>query len=83
MEVPNARGKYTNSCGIPPINGNLKYPARFCTTYPISSCTDVPEKRTVLKPSNICIPCRQIDLNDNDATDGAAGVEVNNEFKFN
>lgn len=45
----------------------------------MSACTDVPEKRTVLRPSTVCFPCKHIELDDIHATDcGEAGVEVNN-----
>lgn len=57
--MPTKNGKYVNSCGIPIIRGNLKYPPRFETSYKLPQCTEVNNnyRPVISKPKNLCIKC--------------------------
>lgn len=57
--MPTTNGKYVNSCGIPMIRGNLKYPPRFETSYKLPQCSDVNKiyRPVVSKSPNLCMKC--------------------------
>lgn len=57
--MPTKNGKYINSCGIPLIRGNLKYPPRFETSYRLPQCGDVNQtyRPVISDAQNWCMKC--------------------------
>lgn len=65
VEFPNKRSKYVNTCGLPAIRGNLKYPAKFGASLQILPCYNEVDvvPYTMSKPDKCCTPCKGLDRN--------------------
>lgn len=80
VSMPTQNGKYINSCGIPIIRGNRKYPPKFESSYKLPQCSDVTSayRPVISNPANCCLNCqidKQSDLFGNSAM-CPDGIEV-------